>query len=132
MHTIAYADFYSTLGVDKKADAKSIKSAYRKLASKFHPDNKTTGNEAKFKEVSEAYEVLSDDEKRKIYDTYGEEGLKGGMGGGGFGGFQGSDPFSIFESIFGGALCCMAAVAMSLRAAQHLLLRKAVSAVRMR
>ena len=104
----AEADYYSTLGVGRGADKKAIKSAYRKLARKFHPDvNKEANAEQKFKEISNAYEVLSDDQKRSIYDRYGEAGLKGsaGFGGGGFGGAGMGDfssPFDIFESFFGG------------------------------
>lgn len=72
-------DYYQTLGVSKTADEKELKKAYRKLALKFHPDkNKDPGAEEKFKEIAEAYEVLSDESKRKIYDQYGEEGLKNG------------------------------------------------------
>jgi molecular chaperone DnaJ len=97
------ADYYAALGVSKNADKKEIKSAYRQKAREFHPDvNKEPGAEAKFKEVSEAYEVLSDDQKKQIYDQYGEEGLKGSMGGmGGGAGFN--NPFDIFEAMFGGA-----------------------------
>ena len=77
-------DYYKLLGVSKTADADQLKKAYRKLALKFHPDkNKEPGAEEKFKEISEAYEVLSDKNKRSIYDQYGEEGLKGGIPGGG-------------------------------------------------
>merc|ERR1712198_729133 len=73
-------DYYKVLGVDKSADADTLKKAYRKLALKYHPDkNKDPGAEEKFKEISEAYEVLSDKEKRSTYDQYGEEGLKGGI-----------------------------------------------------
>ena len=73
-------DYYKILGVTKDADAEKLKKAYRKLALKYHPDkNKEPGAEEKFKEISEAYEVLSDTEKRSIYDRYGEEGLKGGI-----------------------------------------------------
>lgn len=72
-------DYYKTLGIIKGASDEDIKKAYRKLALKFHPDkNKTPGSEEKFKEIAEAYEVLSDKKKREIYDRYGEEGLKGG------------------------------------------------------
>ncbi|RKP23154.1 DnaJ domain-containing protein, partial [Syncephalis pseudoplumigaleata] len=70
-------DYYSILGVSKDADEDAIKKAYRKQALKWHPDrNKDNGDEAnkKFKELSEAYEVLSDKDKREIYDRYGEEG----------------------------------------------------------
>lgn len=74
-------DYYAVLGVSKDADDEALKKAYRKLALKWHPDrnpeSKATA-EKKFKEVSEAYEVLSDKDKRAIYDQYGEEGLKGG------------------------------------------------------
>ena len=87
--------FYDALGVSKTADAAEIKKAYRKAAIKNHPDK--GGDPEKFKEVTAAYEVLSDPEKREIYDQYGEEGLKDGMGGGG-----GGSPFDIFEAMFGG------------------------------
>ncbi|KAL9269264.1 Chaperone protein dnaJ A8, chloroplastic-like protein [Drosera capensis] len=95
----AETDYYSVLGVSKNASKSDIKSAYRKLARSYHPDvNKEPGADQKFKEISNAYEVLSDDEKRSIYDRYGEAGLKGaGMGMGDF-----SNPFDIFESLFGG------------------------------
>ncbi|KZV33042.1 hypothetical protein F511_03308 [Dorcoceras hygrometricum] len=92
-------DYYLVLGVSKNASKSEIKSAYRKLARSYHPDvNKEPGAEQKFKEISNAYEVLSDDEKRSIYDKYGEAGLKGG--GSGVGDF--SNPFDLFESLFGG------------------------------
>nr|CAD1831910.1 unnamed protein product [Ananas comosus var. bracteatus] len=95
----AESDYYSVLGVSKNASKSEIKSAYRKLARSYHPDvNKEPGAEQKFKEISNAYEVLSDDEKRSIYDRYGEAGLKGaGMGMGDF-----SNPFDLFESLFEG------------------------------
>lgn len=71
-------DYYKTLGIPKGSTDEDIKKAYRKLALKFHPDkNKSPGAEEKFKEVAEAYEVLSDKKKRELYDKYGEEGLKG-------------------------------------------------------
>eukprot|EP00744_Colponema_vietnamica_P001294 GILI01002158.1.p1 GENE.GILI01002158.1~~GILI01002158.1.p1 ORF type:complete len:372 (+),score=98.40 GILI01002158.1:71-1117(+) len=90
-------DYYKVLGVSRDASASDIKKAYHQNALKYHPDKNTDGNreeaERKFKQVSEAYDVLSDEKKKKIYDQYGEEGLKGGMpeGGmpGGAGGFQG-------------------------------------------
>tara|TARA_B100000405_G_C16689507_1_gene412356 strand:- start:832 stop:1470 length:639 start_codon:yes stop_codon:yes gene_type:complete len=88
---------YDVLGISKSADASEIKKAYRKAAIKNHPDK--GGDEAKFKECTHAYEVLSDPEKRELYDNYGEEALKDG--GGGFGGGGGS-PFDIFEQMFGG------------------------------
>ena len=99
--TYASRDFYQILGVSRDADKKTIKSAYRQLARKFHPDvNKEPDAEDRFKDISAAYEVLSDDEKKSIYDRFGEDGLKGGGMGAGFGG-MGSDftnPMDIFES----------------------------------
>lgn len=96
----ADADYYSILGVSKNASKSEIKSSYRKLARQYHPDvNKEPGAEQKFKEISNAYEVLSDDEKRSIYDKFGEAGLKGAGAGGGAG-F--SNPFDLFETFFGG------------------------------
>ncbi|KAK8673814.1 hypothetical protein V6N13_112125 [Hibiscus sabdariffa] len=95
----AESDYYNVLGVSRNASKSEIKSAYRKLARSYHPDvNKDPGAEQKFKEISNAYEVLSDDEKRSLYDKYGEAGLKGaGMGMGDF-----SNPFDLFESLFEG------------------------------
>ncbi|KAG5666567.1 hypothetical protein PVAND_014585 [Polypedilum vanderplanki] len=102
-------DFYKILGVSKGASDDDIKKAYRKLALKYHPDkNKTPGAEEKFKEVAEAYEILSDKKKRDIYDQYGEEGLKGdpsaGHGGATPGGFTYTfhgDPRATFAQFFG-------------------------------
>ncbi|XP_040002482.1 dnaJ homolog subfamily B member 1b [Xiphias gladius] len=104
-------DYYDVLGIKKGASEDDIKKAYRKQALRFHPDkNKSPGAEEKFKEIAEAYDVLSDPKKKDIYDRYGEEGLKGGgpSGGGGVGGpgtfsysFQG-DPHAIFAEFFGG------------------------------
>ncbi len=80
--TYAARDYYEVLGVSRAADGKELKRAYRQLARKYHPDvNKAADAEEKFKEISNAYEVLSDDQKKAIYDRYGEAGLKGGMGG---------------------------------------------------
>ena len=71
-------DYYKILGLVKGASEDDIKKAYRKMALKYHPDkNKAPGSEEKFKEIAEAYEVLSDKRKREVYDQYGEEGLKG-------------------------------------------------------
>jgi molecular chaperone DnaJ len=113
-------DYYQILGVNKNASKEDIKKAYRKKALKYHPDKNPDNPEAseKFKKVSEAYEVLSDDNKRQVYDNYGEEGLKGQGFGGGAGGFAtmeealrtfmgafgggGGGKSSIFESLFGG------------------------------
>lgn len=124
-------DYYSTLGVTKSATADEIKKAYRKLALQYHPDrNKTKEAEVKFKEVTKAYEVLSNAEKRAAYDQYGHAAFEQGAGGAGgpFGGFGGgqrggqygpftytystngqsgdfggyADPFDIFEQFFGG------------------------------
>lgn len=83
-------DYYETLGIDKSASKDDVKKAFRKLAAQYHPDKKT-GNEAKFKEISEAYAVLSDDKKRAEYDTYGQAYSGAGGGPGGFGGFSWAD-----------------------------------------
>jgi molecular chaperone DnaJ len=92
-------NYYEVLGVSQDASADVIKKAYRKMARKYHPDvNHESDAEERFKEVNEAYEVLSDSEKRSIYDRYGEEGLQG-MGGFDFGGMR--DPFDIFAEVFG-------------------------------
>jgi len=114
-------DFYAILGVDRKADESTIKKAYRKLALKYHPDKNPDNQEEasrKFQDVGTAYEVLSDPEKRSVYDNYGEEGLQAQAAGqdprtAHFGGNAGSagggqqyrftgDPFKVFEQFFGG------------------------------
>ena len=129
---MAEKDYYSILGVNKSASDVEIKKAYRKLALQYHPDRNKGNKEAetKFKEVTKAYEVLSDSQKRKTYDQFGEAAFQqGGPGAGGpFGGYGGgqggqygpfsytyssngggfdfggfSDPFEIFEQFFGGA-----------------------------
>ncbi len=104
-------DYYQILGVDRQASKDDIKKAFRKLASEFHPDKKT-GNEAKFKEVSEAYAVLGDEKKRAEYDSFGRVGGGGHAGFGGFdwsqaGGMDGmefdlGDIFENFGEMFGG------------------------------
>ena len=111
----AKRDYYETLGVNKSADKEAIKKAYRKLAKKYHPDT-NAGNphaEEMFKDVTEAYNVLSDEKKRKLYDEFGFAGLQEGFseeaarqaaqgGFGGFGGFGGNGPFSGSYSSNGG------------------------------
>ncbi len=96
--------YYEILQVQKNADKSAIKKAYRKMAMKYHPDKNPDDKDAEenFKHVNEAYQVLSDDEKRQIYDRHGKQGLEGhGQGGGGFsGGFE--DLGSMFEEMFGG------------------------------
>ena len=110
-------DYYEVLGISRSANESEIKKAYRKLAMKFHPDNakrkklnetEIKNYEEKFKEIGEAYSVLSDSDKKSNYDTFGHEGLSGGRRGapGGFGGikfdFGGNDAFDIFSQFFGG------------------------------
>ena len=108
---MAKRDYYEVLGVSKTASKDEIKSSYRKLAKKYHPDNKETGDEAKFKEVQEAYDILFDDQKRSAYDQFGHAAFEqtgGGPAGGnpfsGFSGFGGEDINlgDIFSSFFGG------------------------------
>lgn len=93
------ADFYKVLDIDRAADEATIKKAYRKLSRKYHPDkSKEPEAEAKFVEIARAYEVLSDPEKRTVYDRHGEEGVKqleSGKGGGG------ANPFDLFQNFFG-------------------------------
>ncbi len=107
---MAKKDYYDTLGVSKSADKREIKKAYRKKAIQFHPDKNPddASAEEKFKEAAEAYEVLSDENKKARYDQYGHAAFDGPQGGGGgFGGFSGGgmnmeDIFSQFGDIFGG------------------------------
>ena len=96
-------DYYEVLGVAKNADAAEIKKAYRKLALKYHPDRNPGDKEAeeKFKEAAEAYDVLSNEEKRRRYDQFGHAGVGGGAGGFGGGGISMDDIFAHFGDIFG-------------------------------
>ncbi len=110
-------DYYKTLNIEKKASKEEVKKAFHKLAHKYHPDKKG-GDEAKFKEINEAYQILSDDNKRAQYDQFGSagvgDGFNGGQGAGGFGGFDfsgfqnaGANGFEfdlgdIFGDLFGG------------------------------
>lgn len=101
-------DYYEVLGVTKSADEKELKKAYRKLAIKFHPDKNPDNPEAEiqFKEAAEAYEVLSDGQKKARYDQFGHAGMGGAASGGGHGGFGGGmsmdDIFENFGDVFGG------------------------------
>ena len=98
-------DYYQTLGIERSADPAAIKSAFRKLAMKYHPDRNPGDAEAerKFKECGEAYEVLSDEQKRAAYDRFGHAAFQtGGMGnGGGMAGFASGAFSDVFEDIFG-------------------------------
>nr|CAD2172244.1 unnamed protein product [Meloidogyne enterolobii] len=108
-------DYYRILGISKGASDDEIKKAYRKMALKYHPDkNKEAGAEAKFKEIAEAYDVLSDSKKKEVYDKFGEEGLANGGAGAGPAGpggvpggfhytFQG-DPMRMFQQAFGNGM----------------------------
>ena len=109
----AYKDYYTTLGVPKTATQKEIRSAFRKLAAKHHPDRNPDDPEAeeRFKEINEAYTVLSDEEKRKFYDQYGSTDGRPPFApgaGGGFGGAGGVSPENLgdfsdfFQTLFGG------------------------------
>jgi molecular chaperone DnaJ len=98
------SDYYERLGVSRDASTEDVKKAYRKLALKYHPDRNEGSKEAeaKFREVTEAYEVLRDSEKRATYDRFGEQGLRSSPGGPGFGGFDFSDAIEVFMRDFGG------------------------------
>ncbi len=101
---MAKRDYYEVLGVEKTASAEEIKKAYRKKAIQYHPDKNPGDKEAeeKFKEAAEAYDVLSDPQKRQRYDQFGHAGVGGAASGGGFGGMSMDDIFSQFGDIFGG------------------------------
>ena len=92
-------DFYDVLGVSKDASESDIKKAYRKLAIKYHPDKNSGDHDAeeKFKEVSAAFEVLKDAEKRRKYDQFGHDAFRGGSSSA-----HGVDPFDLFRDVFGG------------------------------
>jgi DnaJ-related protein SCJ1 len=93
-HILAGRNYYEVLGVDKDSSKKAIKKAYKNLSKKYHPDkNKEPDAQDKFVELAKAYEVLIDDEKRRVYDQYGEAGLENG-------GQQFHDPFDIFAQYF--------------------------------
>ena len=96
-------DYYEVLGIEKSAEQNDIKRAYRKLAMKFHPDRNPNDEKAaeSFRELTEAYEVLSDESKRSRYDQYGHAGVDDQMGGFGAGGFQGSHAYQDFGDLFG-------------------------------
>ncbi|CAN6307483.1 unnamed protein product [Urochloa humidicola] len=96
-------DYYATLNIRRDATLQEVKAAYRTLARKYHPDmNKSPGAEEKFKEISAAYEVLSDEDKRSLYDRLGEEGLSGDYVHGDIG-THGIDPYELFNAFFGGS-----------------------------
>lgn len=99
-------DYYAVLGIQKSATESDIKKAYRKLALKWHPDKNIGNNQAeaerKFKQISEAYEVLSDPDKRAHYDRYGKEKPGAGAGGSFNTRFSHRDPFEVFKDFFGG------------------------------
>lgn len=102
---MAKQDYYEVLGVSRGASQDDIKRAYRRLAREYHPDvNQESGAEERFKQINEAYKVLSDEQKRQMYDQYGHDAFEnGGMGQGGFGDFGGFDDLGdIFDMFFGG------------------------------
>lgn len=107
MSTMSKKDYYDVLGISKKAGVDEIKKAFRNKARHLHPDNKVSGDEAAFKELAEAYEVLSDSEKRSIYDRYGHEGVKGStrtFDDVDFSSFAGFGVDDLIDAFFGGGL----------------------------
>ena len=101
---MARQDYYETLGVDRNADDAALKSAYRKLALRFHPDRNPddTAAEQRFKDINEAYDILKDPQKRAAYDRFGHDAFDGGMGAGpGGAGFAGAGFADIFDEVFG-------------------------------
>jgi molecular chaperone DnaJ len=98
------ADYYQLLGMGRDASPEEIKKAYRKLALKYHPDRNDGSKESeeRFKEITQAYEVLRDPEKRQLYDRYGEQAVRGQGGAGGFAGFDFADALEVFMRDFGG------------------------------
>src|SRR5262249_48671509 len=104
METMSKRDYYEILGIDRHANPDQIKKAFRNKARHLHPDNKDSGDESAFKELAAAYEVLSDERKRSLYDRYGHDGLSGGPTG-----FEGvdlgafADLSEIFAQFFGGS-----------------------------
>ncbi len=132
---MAKRDYYEVLGVAKTADEREIKKAYKRLAMKYHPDrNQEKDAESQFKEVKEAYEILTDDQKRAAYDQYGhaafEQGGMGGGGGFGGGGADFSDIFGdVFGDIFGGGRRQRASRGSDLRYNMDLTLEEAVRGV---
>ncbi|TCV99099.1 molecular chaperone DnaJ [Biostraticola tofi] len=129
---MAKADYYEILGVSREAEEREIKKAYKRLAMKFHPD-RNPGNaeaEAKFKEIKEAYEILTDAQKRAAYDQYGHAAFEQGGGGGGAGGADFSDIFGdVFGDIFGGSRRQRASRGSDLRYNMELSLEEAVRGV---
>lgn len=101
---MAELDYYETLEITRNATTDEIKKAFRKLALKYHPDRNSGDKEAeeKFKQINEAYQILSDEQKRAMYDKYGKEGVNANFGGGGFSGFEDINLGDIFDSFFGG------------------------------
>ncbi|MCD6055924.1 MAG: dnaJ 1 [Gammaproteobacteria bacterium] len=101
---MANRDYYEILGVNRNASEQDLKSAYRRLAMKYHPDRNPNNKESeeKFKEAKEAYEILSDQKKRAAYDQFGHAGVQGSAGAGAAGGFHGANFGDIFGDIFGG------------------------------